>query len=432
MRVADRLRDLASSQNGIDMCESRFLRVLVSMTAGVMMAGCAALPEPPAPIELQATGSLRSMHLRWTGGAEATAYDVYRSSNDSPFVRINASPVVATSYDDPIESPAGDGVRYRYRVAVVGKPASEASNIAGGMHGTRLAASYPEGFSTRPEDSPYVVEQGTTMIDGDLWVAPDTRLYVTDGAIIDFRGAGHRILVDGTLRAVGSAASPAAFTAHRRDGGYLADGEGFQFVFEGPPYAPDDPSGSGSLLDHVEITQLAPISTSDHRGPLTVIRSGVALQHVKARVNVTWSIADTHGVLVLTDGSWIVVRHSLLEDLLLRISTDLRDTPFEFTNNVVRGSDYSILFQEVASPAVRPGQIDSNDLDGARPALLLGVTGTAAFPVGNNYWGGGTGGYAQPPLPAVWVQQSTGTATVDFQDPSAPLVAAPAGAGPDW
>lgn len=411
------------------MIEPSCLRVLVSTTAALIAAGCAASPEAAAPTELQAAGSLGRMHLRWTGSA-ATGYDVYRSSDGSAFARINASPVVATSYDDPIQSPAGDGVWYRYQVAGAGAPLSQASNIAGGMHGTRLAAAYPEGLSTRPEDSPYVAEQGTTRIDGDLWVAPDTRLYVIDGATIDFRGAGHRVLIDGTLRAVGSAASPAAFTAHRRDGGYLADGEGFQFVFAGPPYVPGDPSGTGSLLDHVEITQLAPASTSDRRGPLAVIGSGVALQHVKASVNLTGGFSDTGGALVLTDRSWIILRNCAFNGLLLRIATDLRDTPFEVTHNVVRGGHFSILVEDVASPAVRPGQIDNNDLDGLRPALLRSVSGTAAIPVGNNYWGGASSS-ARPPLPAVWVLADS-TATFDFQDPAAPLDAAPAGAGPDW
>lgn len=407
------------------MIDLRSLRTVVLTAA----AGCAGSPAATAPTELQATGSLRAMHLRWTGSPDAAGYDVYRSGNGAPFSRINAVPIVATSYDDPIESPAGDGVWYRYQVTAASAPESEASNIAGGMHGTRLAARYPEGFATRPEDSPYVAEAGTTTIDGDLWVAPDTRLYVTGGATLDFRGAGHRILVDGTLRAVGSAASPAAFTAHRRDGGHLADGEGYQFVFAGPPYAADDPANAGSLLDHVELTQLAPSSPSDRRGPLTVNGSGVALQHVKARVNLVWDFSDTGSALVLTAGGWITLRNCALDGLLLRIASDLRDTPFEVTRNVVRGGHYSLLVEDIAGPVLRPGQIDSNDLDGARPALLRRAGGTDAIPVGNNYWGG-TYNSTSPPQPDVWLESST--AALAFRDPSAPLAASPAGAGPDW
>jgi hypothetical protein len=285
-------------------------------------------------------------------------------------------------------------------------------------------------LSTRPEGNPYVAEQGTTAIDGDLWMAPDTRLYVLDGAAINFQGTGHRALVDGTLRAVGSAPSLAVFTAHRRDGGHLADGEGFQFVFAGPPYADDDPSGAGSLLDHVEITQLAPATAADHNGPLSVIGTGVALQHVKASANLRWG-PDTSGSLVLTDWSWIILRHCALDGVLLRIATDLRETPFEVTRNVVRGGHYSIFFDQIAGPVLRPGQIDSNALDGSRPALLQDTTGAVWIPVGNNYWGGARSRSAGPPLPEVWLQGSN-TATIDFQDPSAPLDASPSAVGPDW
>jgi len=288
--------------------------------------------------------------------------------------------------------------------------------------GTRLAGSYPDGFTTSPDASPYVVD-GTVTLGGDLWVTPGTALDVLAGGTIDFAGTGHRLLIDGLLRATGSAAAPARFTAHPSRG-YFADGEGFQIVFQGVAYQPQD--GSGSWIDHAEITNLAERSDDPER-PLNVVGSGIALDHVKLSVN-RGDLNFGSGGVRLADGGWIILRHCAIDGLALVIESDLRATPFSVTDNVFRGGDSAIRIDEVEAPALGPGQIDRNDLDGTLFAKLLGVSGSATIPVGDNYWSDAPNGSGIPFL----VSDDGVTASFDFADPAPPLPGQPTSAGPDW
>ena len=387
----------------------------------VLAPGPGALPGTPG-VELRATGSLRNIHLSWAGRSDATDYLVYRATGDAPFVRLTDSPIEATSYDDPIASPGGDGVEYRYIIAAARDVESERSNVATAMHGTRLAEAYLESFATVPERSPYVADASTTLA-GDLWVSPDTKLYVRGGAVLDFE-AGGVFLVAGLLRAIGSASAPAIFTAHQRAGGYLPDGEGFYFAFSGVSYNPDD--RSGSVLDHVHVRNLAETAVfgGNRRTSLAVTGSGIALDNVKVVVN-------GNGSLLVREGGWVVLRHSHFDGLGLVVDTDVRATPFAVTDNAFRGGLSAIAFRYVASPPVRSGQIDSNDLDGSlQSAELIHVSGTANIPLGNNYWGQGL--FSSKDVPFVYNDNDASTVTFDFDDPSPTLHLPPAGAGPDW
>lgn len=386
----------------------------------VLAPGPDPLPGGPA-VELRAAGSLRNIHLSWTG-SDATGYLVYRATGDAAFVRLTDSPVAGPGYDDPIDSPGGDGVEYRYIVAAARDVESERSNVATALHGTRLAAAYPDSFATVPEHSPYVADTATTLA-GDLWVSPDTKLYVRGGAVLDFE-AGGVFFVAGLLRAIGSASAPATFVAHRRGGGYLQDGEGFYFAFSGVPYNPDD--RSGSLLDHVQIRNLAEtgLGFDFRRSSLVVTGSGIALDNVKVVVN-------GNGSLLVREGGWVVAHHSHFDGLGLVVDTDVRATPFAVTHNAFRGGLQAIAFRHTASPPVRAGQIDSNDLDGhLQSAHLIRVSGTTPIPMGNNYWGRGV--FSLTIVPSVFNDNDASTVTFDFNDPGPTLDLPPAGAGPDW
>jgi hypothetical protein len=134
------------------------------------------------------------------------------------------------------------------------------------------------------------------------------------------------------------------------------------------------------------------------------------------------------GGIALDQGGWIVLRHCWLEGLGLSIGSDLSMTPFSVTGNVFRGGDYAFELDNAEATAIRAGQIDQNDLDGVLHATMSHVTGSAAVPLGGNYWAGAPNGGG---VPFTFVDETT-TASFGFSDPSAPLTQPPAGVGPDW
>jgi hypothetical protein len=386
--------------------------------------------QPSAPGDLRAVGSRGNIHLEWADSAGAIGYLVYRSSDGAQFDRRTTHPVADTHYDDPIESPAGDGVLYHYRVTAVAEAGAAESSPSGTvhtMHGTRLAVSYPGGFSTQLEGSPYVADAIATTLGGDLWVAPGTQLHVMEGATLDFE-SGRGFFVSGLVRAVGSAQAPVTFTAHKTGIRYPADGDGFFFAFDGTPFEPTD--GSGSVLDHVQMTNLAePPGGSDLRSTFRISGSGIAIENTKLSVN-------GNSALRLTRGGWVILRNCWLDGILVAIETDLRQTAFEVTRTIVRGGSdsarrfgaESVVFSQVESPAVTARQIEGNNLDGSGIAHLDRVTGTAAIPIGGNYWSNTSGNPGHLPF----VFQDESTATLDFNDPSPFLGTPPSDAGPDW
>lgn len=386
---------------------------------------------PLAPTQLQATGSLRNIRLRWTASEDAAGYHIYRRAGGGDFARLTSEPVSTTSYDDPIDSPAGDGVYYEYKVTAIGDLESAFSSPVRTMHGTRLAASYGFHLSTRRADSPYVVEASTTTFEATsgLTVSEETKLYLLEGAVLDFEvwprpGEPRRIDMRGLIRATGSPSAPVRITAHQRGGGVLANGHGVTYSFQGVSYNPED--GSGSLLDHVEITNVATSSAGGiNRFGSIVLRSGIKMTNVKI------STTDTRGSprFVVLSG-WVILEDSYLHRIALSVATDVTGTPFSVTRNVFRGSSRAIVFDFVTVPGVRPGQIERNDFSGRGPALLTQVRGVGAIPLGNNYWGGGTG---DPPVADVVVSlvDPATIATIDFDTPGPALAAQPP-AGPDW
>jgi len=371
---------------------------------------------PAAPTQLAATGSLHHIALRWAASTGATGYHVYRSAGAGAApIRLTGAPTAATSYDDPIASPAGDGVLYTYEVTAVGDGESPPSNAARTMHGTRLEATYLRGH-TRPELSPYVAEHARTVMVATFSVDPGTALYVLDGAVIDFESSQYPesgyapplLDVQGLIRATPSSAAPATFTAHRHDGGALHDGEGFKLVFRGVPYNPAD--GSGSLLEHVQIDHLDAGISNIRRGGLTIAGGGLRIHDAK----LTGATRDGLSWLSVQLGTWVILDDSYLDRIGLSISTDVSTTPFSVTRNVFRHAA-SVHLDPAGTVVVAPGQIAGNDLDGVAPP-------SSGIPLGNNYWAGAPG---SPPLPSL------------LSDPSGlyipgPPLASPPPAGPDW
>jgi hypothetical protein len=381
----------------------------------------AATPSAPGPLEV--TGSLRNIHLRWTASAGAAGYHVYRSADGAAFSRLTGAPVTGTSYDDPIESPAGDGVLYRYQVTAVdalyrdrvtagGAVESAFSNIAGTMHGTRLEGPYLP--YTKPAESPYVAE-GITVFLSTVRVQKDTKLYVLAGAVLDFEtDSGTGFEVHGLIRATGATSAPAVFTAHARGGGALVDGQGLWFYFDGVGYDPRD--GSGSMLDHVQVDHLATDPTGD--GGMVLEYTGLSSTGIKLR-DVKLSGASLDGSTCLLVKSWVILEYSFLDRVALCIDWPMGNTPLQVTHNVFR---HAPIFVERNTPRpAGPGQIVDNDLDGVEGVWSDGES----LPLGGNYWAGAGGA---PPVPSG--SRGQGSAA-DFNNPG-PALAEPPTAGPDW
>lgn len=367
-----------------------------STHAAGVPGGDATAATPAAPGQLTVTGSLRNIHLQWSAPAGAAGYHVYRSADGTEFIWRTDTPATATSYDDPIDSPAGDGVRYSYRVTAVdvgGARESASSNIAGTMHGTRLQGPYTD--PGEPEQSPYVVE-GITVFDSDVTMEPATTLYVLPGAVLDFR-AGAEFEVHGVIRATGSPSAPILFTAHSSAGQALLHGQGFWFSFQG--------EGSGSVLDHVRMDHL---DVGPLGGGIIVESGGLKLHDVKLR---------SDGTCLLLK-SPVTLEDSFLDKVSLCFAANL-GTSLQVTRNVFRHAP--IIVDRFTSTPAGPGQIANNDLDG-----VAGVSSDGgSLPVGGNYWAGASG---TPPVPS-------GTAgagsAADFNNPG-PALAEPPAAGPDW
>ncbi len=411
------------------MSRSPFVRSAALMTA--IAAGACSVDHPAGPDgdpmsaptapeapQLRVTGRLRSIHLSWSASTGALGYRVYRSVDGIEFGRRNDELVTQPSFDDAIESPAGDGVLYRYRVTAVAALESAPSNIVQTMHGTRLPASSTL-FSTVVAQSPYVAE-GTSTCYG-LRVERGTKLYLLDGAVLDFESRTE-LIVAGLIRATPSASAPARFTAHRRDGGPFDNAEGFHFRFSGVPYQPSD--GSGSVLEHVEISHLAtPSFSTVPSGAMVIAGSGLRLANVK----ISGSRATGETFIFVENNGWVIVEHSYLYKVGVAIGNDVRNTPFRVAHNVFRNSADSLWFSVVAIPALGAGQFEQNDLNGTKHVgVSPQVTGAGSIPVGNNYWGGGTG---RPPPPGT--PPGTQPISFDFHTPS-PALVEPPDAGPDW
>jgi hypothetical protein len=375
---------------------------------------------PTVPLGLTAQGDLGVIRLRWAPsvGAGLTGYNVYRSTDVTGWTLLNLTPLASTSFDDPIPSPAGDGVLYRYRVTAVGPGESAPSAVAQTIHGTRLPAHSTSGFITSAPSSPYVAEGSVVIDGGDLVVSAGTKLYVIDSAILDLErwsATTGTLVVNGLLRVLATPAAYATFTAHKV-GGTLADNEGFSFRFDGAvSYDPVD--GSGTLLQNSRITNLA---SGNGNGGFWIMASAPRLFNL----NVSSNSAVGGSYIFLFGGAGPIIQNCHFERLTLVVAADLRGTSFKTDHVRFRGGYYAIEFANLTSPGVQAGQIELNDFDGTKEAYMFNVAVADPVPLTNNAWSGGAGA---PPLPATLITSST----TSFLFAGA-LAAPPAGVGPSW
>jgi hypothetical protein len=373
------------------------------------------------PTNLTSVGSWKQIQLNWTASAGATGYNVYRSMDGITFTLLPASPVLLAPYADAIDSPAGDGIFYYYRVtAVKGSRESHFSNTVKNIHGTRLAASNASGFLTKVADSPYVAE-GTVAIDGgDLQVAVGTALYVVDGATIDIQGdaqgAEYMLEIGGLMRVLASTAAPATFTSHKAGG--LADNEGFKLAIDGTctPYNTAD--GSGTLIQNTIINNI--------RGGSDAIQIYGSPRIYNSKI--TSNASGGGSYIYIRSGSAPIIQNCSLQKNVIVINNDFRTSAnFSIDHNILRGGYYSMEFYNQANPAINTGQIALNDFDGSKHAYLIDMTGGVNVPLGNNYWTNGTNP-GPPPTPQVDTGGTT-SITIDF---TTALSTSPIGVGPTW
>lgn len=383
------------------------LPILVLLSA----CGGSSSPNPPiSPTGLAATGALGVIHLSWNSVGPVDGHNVYRSTDNATFVKRNDAPVAGTTYDDPIASPAGDGVCYYYRITSVDTMESRPSATVRAVHGTRLAAAYGAGFTSVAAASPYVLEGATVVDNGSFLIRPGDKLYLLDNAVLDIE-QGNDVTVHGLLRVLAdSGASHATITSHRVSGP-LAVGEGFSITFSGADdFNPTDNSGTwlrNTLLTNLKRSQAIVIQDCSPR-----------FENCKAISN------DNVGTsyLAIEAVSGPTIRNCSFDSMTLQVSGgDFTSTAFGMDHNVFTNSYYAVSFWNMSGPGVNSGQIANNVFDGQNDAYLWNVTG-ASIPMSGNFWSGAF------PVPTT-LSQGGSTASYSFY-PN--LTTEPAAAGPDW
>ena len=388
--------------------------VLPLLPALALLSGCGWLSiDPPAPpTGLTATGALGVIHLSWTSGGPVVGHNIYRSTDNVTFVKLNGDRVPGSTYDDAIASPAGDGVFYYYRVTAQDAKESEPSATVRAIHGTRLAAAYPAGFQSKVSASPYVLEGKTVVDNGSFILQTNHKLYLLDNAVLDI-GQGNDVTVQGLLRVLAAPGDAHATITSHRVSGPLAPGEGFSITFDGAvDFDPTDNTGTwlrNTLLSNLKSSQAIRIQSCSPR-----------MENCKAVSN------DNTGASYLsigTDGSPTIENCSFDLMTLEVVGGVPSATALAIGNNVFTNGFYAVSFRNLTGPGLNPGQIANNVFDGRKTAYLWSVTG-AAVPLGNNFWRGAFPG----PTPTVVTGGTTDT-TYDF---TPALTAEPPSAGPDW
>lgn len=364
-----------------------------------------AAPAPSVPANLAAAGSLGKIHVSWDAatGIGLAGYNLYKSTDNAVFTKLNASPITGTSYDDAIASPEGDGVFYYYRVTSMGDAESSPSPTVKNIHGTRLDPNLASGITTTGTLSPYIVE-GRVVSDGSVNVSSGTKLYVLDNGTLDIL-QGNSLVVNGLFRILASSADPATLTSHAT-GTALDLDQGFKITLNG---CVDYGSGDGTLFQNAQILNLQTGQAID------ISNCKPKFYNLYMAANSTYARIDFQATSVA------VVQNCSIANLAPTIWDDHRATGFQMDHNIIApGTDNYVLdFMFSAAGPVDAGQIAYNVFDSMNMINLSGQTG-GTIPLGNNYW--------QQGEPTIRYQNGS-TSTVDF---STPLSAAPADAGPTW
>ena len=392
-----------------------FLIMVITGCGGSSDGGSASPTPPSVPTGLTASYSSGNINLAWTAssGDGLTGYNVYRSSDyGQTFTKINTSLVTIVSYSNT----APPNGMYYYKVTAVGDAESAGSNIAKNAIGTRLAASYGSDLDLT-SGGPYVVD-GSTTIDGSLFIDDGIELFVLDDATINILEE-HRIYVDGLLRVEASNTHPATFTSHKSGGGVpTTNTYGFILVFDPTAVPYNAATNAGCIIQNTTLSYMR-----GHDSTIEINATAPKFYNSKITVNATTGT----GYVVLYPGCGAIIEHCSFTNALLDFAGSMT-SGFKATYNIFRNGYYAINFDNV-NPTLISGQIINNDFDyndSGRYIYIYGITGSGTIPLDNNYWH--YSGITSPtPAPGINSASTSWTANL-----SPVLSAAPTGVGPDW
>ncbi len=338
-----------------------FFLITAACSGGGGGAGSAPASAPSVPANPAATGSLGTIHLSWEAstGVNLTGYNLYKSTDNAVFTKINAQPITGTSYDDAIASPEGDGAVHYYQVTSVGDAESSPSNIVKNIHGTRLASSLASGITTTSDLSPYIVE-GSVNSEGSVNVSSGTKLYVLDNSTLDIL-QGNSLVVNGLFRILASTAQSATLSSHAT-GTALAADQGFKITING---CVDYGSGEGTLFQNAQVLNLQ-------------TGQAVDISNCKPKFFNLYLIANSnYARMDLQPSSGAIIQNCSLTKLAPTISGDHQATGFLMDHNIIApGTDNYVLdFINASAGPVSAGQIAYNVFDGAGMLDLSSQTG---------------------------------------------------------
>jgi hypothetical protein len=356
------------------------------------------------PDGLVVVGSLGRITVSWNRpSGEVTNYRVLRSTDNVTYDVLGHTN--SRSYVDLIPSPAGDGIKYWYRVIALGTNMSDASEPVSSMHGTRMAASYASGHTNTVALSPWVLE-GTTIINGGSLVIPTgAKLYALPGSVLDMEH-GRGIVVSGQLQLLGEQSHNVVVRGHSSPAseGYY----GYTFSLYNSPAWTGVP-GVGTLFRHALITNVGS----------GMQFSGEALCISNCRIYNRYGAGSMRVGPNIPAGS--VVTRSYFYAFVPHLGANMIGSGYRMTlNRFVAGSwAFSVAYQGFT---VSSGQVVSNWFDGSVAAYMATVTEDVHLE--GNFWDGGTN---SPPVPPLYLYESDNKYV--FSDA---LAAVPNMCGPTW
>lgn len=356
------------------------------------------------PDGLVAVGSLGKITVSWDRpSGEITNYRVLRSTDNVTYDVLGHTN--SRRYVDNIPSPAGDGIKYFYRVIALGTNMSDASEPVSSMHGTRMAASYASGHTNTTNLSPWVLEGTTVLEGGDLIIPDGAKLYALPGSVLDMEYS-RSILVSGQLQLLGEQSHNVVFRGHVTPS--TTGAFGFAITFYNTPGWNGTP-GVGTLFRHALVTNL----TSGLRF------NGEALCITNCRFYAKAGMGSMPVGPDQAKGS--VITRSYFYALVPHLGADLRTTGYSMTRNrFVAGSWAFTVGYEAYT--VNAGQVSQNWFDSSAQAYAWDVT--QPIPLGDNFWDGGSG---TPVLPGLF-----GNASTNQYNFVTPLASVPGMCGPTW
>lgn len=386
----------------------------------IALLGCGGTNFPiQGPYYIDSDGSFGKITISWEEmgvDGRVIGYNIYRSTDNINFNKINYDVVEENSYVDDLNYPEDDGILYYYGVTAVGKGEESSTdslnyNSTANMHGTRPNASYSSGFTTEVSKSPYVVEDSTTISGGDLVIEDGHALYAIGESSISLE-QGYDFIIRGLFRTVPketyayreSSLKRITITSHKVGSDELDDQTGFNMIFDDAvSYSPS--TDEGTLIDSSNITNIA---NELYNGGNNIHLTNSSPRFYNTSISANSS--DGTAFFVIASGSAPQIENCSFNGIVLDIAGALRATNAGIKYNEFVNGKYRLMFEGLDNPAVEANQVELNKFSSNKSVYLFDMIGVSDIPLGLNYWEGGTG---EPPLADV-TQAGTTTIGIDF------------------